>query len=221
MTPCRRRACSLFVFAALLVGSLGSAAESPPPWGSVRPSYGFLAQELLERFSFIDGRTRRTMETSLRAMDAAASELLRRADVVLVPMTRDDADLWIRQRTEDLPNLVPRADRVLLAMLRLEIDLLHRVVAEKDPELGECIHRRRTNIRVRPESERIFGDYRDVFVAHLVESLNQMAELQTTLGHPEPLEVPYPSELQNLPDLEYFAETRIQLLAERSSELVR
>jgi len=160
----------------------------------VRPAYDLLARELLERFSFIDGGTRKTMETSLRAMDAAASELLRRADVTLVPMARDDAELWIRQRTGDLPDLTPRADRALLAILRLEIDLLHRVVAEKDPVLGACIQRRRTNIRVRPESE---------------------------LGHPEPLEFPYPSELRNLPDLEYFAATRMQLLAERSSELVR
>jgi len=221
MMPCRRRTCSLFVFAALLVGSLGRAADLPPPWGSVRPAYDLLARELLERFSFIDGGTRKTMETSLRALDAAASELLRRADVTLMPMARDDAELWIQERTGDLPDLTPRADRALLAILRLEIDLLHRVVAEKDPVLGACVQRRRTNIRVRPESERIFGDYRDVYVAHLVEGLNQMAELQTTLGHPEPLEFPYPSELRNLPDLEYFAATRMQLLAERSSELVR
>jgi hypothetical protein len=198
------------------------AAETPPPpWGAERPAYGLLAREMIEGFSFIDADTRESMEASLRILDRANDALLRRAGVVLTPMPRDRADEWILQRTEDLPDLTPKADRVVLALIRLEIDLLHRTVSEDDPELGDRIHRRRTMIRVRPEQERIFGDYRDIIVALLVESFNQMAELQTTLGHPQPLSIPFPRELDGLSDVEYFAQTHLQLLAERSGELVK
>jgi hypothetical protein len=181
----------------------------------IRPSSKALAGKITSGPSLLSFPTRARVATMIVQMDEAHKYRLNGSGITFDE--RVNIDEWIYERTTGKPRMIYLPERAILAALSLQVDMLDKLLLLKTSSEADRLRCSRMNRRILNNNQRIFGDYRDCYVAELLETLSHIGALQNALWTNGENRFEFPSYLIGGGDVEEYLLSKIQIVARNAA----
>jgi len=181
-----------------------------------RPASSDLITRIAAGPSLISKKDRKILADVLGKLDEAHLAVLDKASVAVKNFS--NIEQVIREKTDFLPDVVQLPERAIVFTLILQIDMLDLILKKKNREQAGLLKVKREKKKVLNEKQRIYGDYRDVYFALILDVLAVISELQGNLGATGHVDLSFPEKLKKK-DVPKYIENMIQHLLDRARAL--
>jgi hypothetical protein len=131
-----------------------------------------------------------------------------------------DTGEQIEARTGILPAAVTICERAIIYSLFLQIDMLDHVLSRIDSEKAAQLKDARGKKRRLDPADRIYGDYRDVYFYLILDTLQDISQLQACFGEADETDWSFPRGLEKS-ETEFFILIKIRQVSSKAERLSR
>jgi hypothetical protein len=164
--------------------------------------------------SFVSSAARARAARLIQQMDEGHKRRLKGSGITFQEPAKIEE--WIYERTSEHPKAVPLPERAMLVALALQIDMLDKLLFIRNSRGAERLRAERLTHRILDRKQRIFGDYRDVFVEDVLEALRHIAQLQNALWPGEERSFAFPVDLKTASEAEEYLLSKILIIARKA-----
>ncbi|MDH5509211.1 MAG: hypothetical protein OEZ32_02535 [Nitrospinota bacterium] len=198
--------------AMLLAAILGASAFADDQ-RIVRPGSRTLYDSILRGQCLLSSGARDEIANLLFDLDSANMRLL--ADAGVATAQTEEPQMAILASTGDLSSRVPECPRKIIYWLRLQVDILEQVASARGIENDRSYKAHRV---LNPETEAVFGDFRDRMIGLLYTPLQEIAAVMTLLDGKSRPRVSMPMNLKTSAELERRYVDDLRLIVDQESE---